>query len=241
MPVQITLLGAPSVTRDGAPVALDTRKALALIAHLALRDRPRSRDALGDLLWPAHDTTHARGALRRTLSTVRSVIGDDRIQAAGDGVALRRGPGLEIDVDRFRLLAAEGASPADLSAAVALFAGGFLEGFAVRDSVEFDDWHSAQADDLNRELSSALRRIVARAVRARRPRAGPPPCPPLAGAGPVARARPPRADPPLRADRRSRRRARAVSRMPADAEPRARGRPRCRRPPTSMSRSTTDA
>jgi DNA-binding SARP family transcriptional activator len=65
------LLGVGSVTRDGAPVALDTRKALALIAHLALCDRPRSREALCDLLWPAHDASRARGALRRTLSTVR--------------------------------------------------------------------------------------------------------------------------------------------------------------------------
>ena len=46
MPVQITLLGVPSVTRDSERVVLDTRKALALLAHLALGDGPRSRDGL---------------------------------------------------------------------------------------------------------------------------------------------------------------------------------------------------
>ncbi len=160
MPVQITLLGVPSITRDGKPVALDTRKALALTAHLALTDRPCSRELLCDLLWPLRDASQARGALRRTLSTVRGAVGEDHVQTAGDGVALRRGPGLDVDVDRFRALALPDASADDLAAGVELFSGAFLEGFALRDSVEFDDWHSAQADLLSRELSSALRRLV---------------------------------------------------------------------------------
>ena len=66
-PVEVMLLGAPQVRRDGAPVAFDTRKALALLAHLALTDRARPRDVLAELLWPDHDADHARGALRRTL------------------------------------------------------------------------------------------------------------------------------------------------------------------------------
>ena len=50
--VKVMLLGPPRVERDGEPVAFDTRKAVALLAHLALVDRPRSRDALAELLWP---------------------------------------------------------------------------------------------------------------------------------------------------------------------------------------------
>jgi len=159
--MQITLLGVPSVTRDGERAVLDTRKALALIAHLALSERPRPREALCDLLWPEHDASHARGALRRTLSTVRGAIGDDGVQASSDSVALQRGPDLEIDVECFRRLAAEGASTDDLGAAVAQYSGRFLDGFALRDSVEFDDWQGIQAEVLSRELGSALRRLVA--------------------------------------------------------------------------------
>ncbi|HEV2776287.1 MAG TPA: AAA family ATPase [Solirubrobacteraceae bacterium] len=161
MAVQITLLGAPSVTRDGTPVALDTRKALALIAHLVLADRARSREAVCALLWPDQDASHARGALRRTLSTVRSAIGEQWILALADSVALRRGPGLEIDVDRFRRLARDDASTPDLAAAAAVFGGDLLEGFALRGNVEFDDWCRSQADDLRRELSAVLMRLVA--------------------------------------------------------------------------------
>ncbi len=157
---EITLLGVPGVRRDGRPATFDTRKAMALLALLALGDRPRSREALCELLWPAHDPERARGSLRRTLSTLRTAIGEEWIDTAGDGVALRRGAGLEVDVDRFRALAAEGASAESLTEAVMLFSGGLLEGFTLRDSADFDNWQITEADTLRRELGSALRRLV---------------------------------------------------------------------------------
>jgi DNA-binding SARP family transcriptional activator len=161
MALEITLLGTPRLERDGEPVTFDTRKAMALLAHLALAERPRSREALCSLLWPAHDLDRARGALRRTLSTLRAGIGDEWIQVAGDSLALRRGRGLELDVERFRVLAEDGASEERLSEAAALFTGDFLEGFSLRDSPEFDDWQIREAGALERELASALRRLVA--------------------------------------------------------------------------------
>lgn len=138
----------------------DTRKAIALLAHLALTDGPRSRDALCELLWPRHDPDRARGALRRTLSTLRGAIGEEWVETPGDAIGLRRGPGLELDVAGFRALAAEDSSPEILGDAVELFTGEFLEGFALRDSPEFDHWQMGQADTLRRELSSVLRRVV---------------------------------------------------------------------------------
>ena len=122
MALEVTLLGPPRVERDGERVAFDTRKAMALLAHLALAERPRSREALCGLLWPDHDPDRARGALRRTLSTLRSAVGEDWIDTAGDTIALKRAPGLELDVGRFRALAADGASLESLNEAVALFA-----------------------------------------------------------------------------------------------------------------------
>ena len=68
--------------RDGAPVAFDTRKALALLAHLAL-DRARRAPATRwpTCCGPAHDPEHARGALRRTLSTLRGGVGAEHLEA----------------------------------------------------------------------------------------------------------------------------------------------------------------
>jgi DNA-binding SARP family transcriptional activator len=141
-------------------VAFDTRKAIALLARLALADGPRSRESLCELLWPRHDPDRARGALRRTLSTLRGAIGEEWVETPGDAISLRKGAELELDVVRFRALAAEASSTQGLSEAVDIFSGDFLEGFAVRDSPEFDHWQMAEADRLRRELSSALRRLV---------------------------------------------------------------------------------
>jgi DNA-binding SARP family transcriptional activator/Tfp pilus assembly protein PilF len=152
--LEIALLGPPRVRRNGEPVSFDTRKATALLAHLALAGRPRSREALCELLWPDQDPDHARGALRRTLSTLRKSVGEQWIDTAGDSVALVGDP--DVDVRRFRALVAAG----ELAAAVDVFRGELLEGFYVRDSPGFDAWYVQEADALQRELASALGRLV---------------------------------------------------------------------------------
>jgi DNA-binding SARP family transcriptional activator/predicted ATPase len=158
--LEISLLGPPRVARDGEAVSFDTRKATALLAHLALAERPRSREALCELLWPGRDTEHARAALRRTLSTLRSAVGEEWLETEGDSVALRRGAGLELDVARFRALAEDGDSTERLAAAVELSRGELLEGFALRDSPDFDAWQIEQADLIRRELATTLGRLV---------------------------------------------------------------------------------
>ena len=100
--IEVSLLGPPRVERDGVLVAFDTRKAVALLAHLALTDRPRPRDTLADLLWPDTDPDRARGALRRTLSSLRTAVGAERVEATRDHVRLVKDPGMVVDVDRFR-------------------------------------------------------------------------------------------------------------------------------------------
>jgi len=160
MGLEVTLLGPPSAVRDGELVVFESRKAMALLAHLALSERERSRDALCELLYPDQPPDRARGALRRTLSALRSGIGADRLDVAGDTVALRREDDLAIDVARFRALTAEGADVGELEAGITLFDAGFLAGFALRDSAAFDGWQMREADDLERELASALRRLV---------------------------------------------------------------------------------
>jgi len=158
--LEVSLLGPPRVRRDGEPVAFDTRKATALLAHLALADRPRSRESLCELLWPGRDPEHARGALRRTLSTLRKSVGDEWIVTEGDSVLLPHEDGLALDVSAFRARAGRDASPEALGEAVALFRGGLLEGFSLRDSPEFDHWQAEEAQLLRRELGSALARLV---------------------------------------------------------------------------------
>jgi DNA-binding SARP family transcriptional activator/predicted ATPase len=70
------LLGPPRIERDGVSIRVDTRKAIALMAYLAVTKENHRRAALVNLLWPEYDRTRGRAALRRTLSALRKALGD---------------------------------------------------------------------------------------------------------------------------------------------------------------------
>jgi len=55
------LLGPPRIERDGAPVHLDRRKAVALVAYLAATGQRHRREALAALLWPDQDQARRAG------------------------------------------------------------------------------------------------------------------------------------------------------------------------------------
>src|SRR5438093_1478112 len=125
----ILALGAPRVEIGGRALSFDTRKATALLAYLAVTDGPHRRESIAALLWPEHDDEHGRGALRRTLSVVRTGLGGRWLVAEGDDVGLDRA-GVRVDVLEFRRALAAGR----LADAIALYRGDFLAGFALRDS-----------------------------------------------------------------------------------------------------------
>ncbi|MDO9459627.1 MAG: AfsR family transcriptional regulator, partial [Alphaproteobacteria bacterium] len=68
--LQLRLLGAPQLLRDGAPVALSVRKAWALLAYLAV-EGSATRSRLAGLLWSDNDEASARRNLRRELHRLR--------------------------------------------------------------------------------------------------------------------------------------------------------------------------
>lgn len=156
--IRLGLLGEPRLQRDGTPVTLDTRKATALLAYLALAG-PQRREALALLLWPDSDAEHGRGALRRTLSALRTALNGQGVLTAGTSVALD--PAVEVDAIQFRLLQQQGSVQA-LEAAVALHRGELLAGFALRDSETFEEWRAVEAGALRRDLAAALEALVGR-------------------------------------------------------------------------------
>ena len=163
--LRLSLLGAPRVERDGVVVGFDTRKATALLAFLALTARPQSRDALARLLWPRQDPEHARGSLRRTLSTLKKGLGPGALEITRGSIAVDDGAELAVDVLRFRsLLDRPELAEEALTEAVDLHRGDFMDGFTLRDSVEFEDWQLGEADQLRRELSGALERLAGACV-----------------------------------------------------------------------------
>ncbi|MFZ0341962.1 MAG: hypothetical protein WAL31_06475, partial [Gaiellaceae bacterium] len=156
--LRLSLLGPPEALCEGVPLTVDTRKATALLAYLALEEGRHGRDVLAELLWPEYAPDRARAALRRTLSTLRSALGGRWLAVSRDAVSLER-DGVLLDVDDFRRLAA-GADLAELEQAAALQRGAFLAGFGLRDSAPFDDWQSLQAGTLARELGAVLDRLA---------------------------------------------------------------------------------
>jgi len=150
--VTLQLMGSPTVLVDGRAVRLDTRKALAILARLAVEGQQR-REALAELLWPDSDHTRARGALRRTLSTLRSAVGADLLIESGESLQLDRA-NVEVDIDLLREDAA--LEPDELRRRLDRCGGDFLEGFTLRDAPEFDAWAAAVAEQQRRHLSSLL-------------------------------------------------------------------------------------
>src|SRR5919106_3920596 len=101
----ISLLGTPRIEHDGVPVEVDTRKAIALAAYLAVTEQRYSRDALAGLLWPEYNQSRARAALRRTLSSLGKARAEGWLRADRESVGLD--DAIWVDVARFHDLLAE--------------------------------------------------------------------------------------------------------------------------------------
>jgi DNA-binding SARP family transcriptional activator len=169
--LSLSLLGSPRIELDGKPIAVDTRKAVALLAYLAITHQPHSREALAALLWPEYDQSHAFAALRRTLSALNKASGGASLEIERETIGLAEDV-VTIDVDLFqqKLAACRNhAHPATetcarcldpLTAAAALYRGDFLAGFSLRDSAAFDDWQFFQAESLRRDFLGVLDRLV---------------------------------------------------------------------------------
>lgn len=156
--LELLLLGPPMIRLDSQPVRFDTRKGVALLAYLACQREAQRRDTLAALLWPEYD--QGRAALRRTLSAIQSVIGEEWINSDRELIALRRSPDLLIDVDAFLELRVSATDLASLHAAIALHRDDFMAGFSLRDSSPFDDWQIAQAEHLRLARLQSFERLV---------------------------------------------------------------------------------
>ncbi|HUY78382.1 MAG TPA: AAA family ATPase, partial [Ktedonobacterales bacterium] len=177
--VALFTLGAPRIERDGALVHVDTRKAIALLAYLALTGQRHSRDSLATLLWPDEDQPHARGALRRTLSTLHAILPPEWLDASREAIALSAASRLWLDAAAFKAALAQRATHGHaatevcprclkpLAQAATLYQDDFLAGFHLRESERFEDWQLFQRERLRRELAGALE-ALARGYTARR-------------------------------------------------------------------------
>ena len=147
--MRLRLLGTVAVADDGGALPLPrSRKTRALLAYLAVSDRPVRRERLCEMLWDLPDDP--RGALRWSLSRVRSVLGD-AVVADRDTVGLDHAV-LEIDYQILRRAVERGLSShsVDELESLASMTGEFLEGLELARCDAFNAWRVAVADDAHR-------------------------------------------------------------------------------------------
>jgi DNA-binding SARP family transcriptional activator len=174
------LFGTPRLEHNGEPVTISRHKATALLAYLAVTGEHYGREVLATLLWPEFDQSRARANLRRALATltkalpgkwwdvdratIRLHLGLSAVESDGD---------FRVDVHQFYaqlMLCHAHDHPASdvcseclgpLTQAVAIYRGDFLAGFTLRDCPDFDEWQFNQTEELRREVTGALERLVA--------------------------------------------------------------------------------
>jgi DNA-binding SARP family transcriptional activator/tetratricopeptide (TPR) repeat protein len=159
--LRLALLGPPVVLRDGSPVTFDTRKAIALLALLAVTGREHSREQLADLLWPEADSAKGRASLRRTLSVTAAAMGAG-LAISRAAVTLELGA-VQVDVREFESLIAR-PDAESLERAVGLYRDDFLSGFVLRGCPDFEEWQASVSEGLRQALARGLQRLVAACI-----------------------------------------------------------------------------
>ena len=150
-------LGRPLLLSKGQdPVAVKTRKALAIMGYLSRQNGHASpRESLADLLWSRTERHKAMQSLRqalRQLKTAEEEAGIDVVRSSPGHVQLDHTQFVS-DLTRVLELVERG-NAADFRQAEELWRGEFLAGFDDIDP-EFSDWLTVERERVNSEVTSA--------------------------------------------------------------------------------------
>jgi len=161
--LQVHLLGLPRVECAGFPLSIPRRQVRALLYRLAVQLRPVSRDHLCFLLWSDEPDAMARRNLSRLLPQLRMALPEPAaLKVSKDAIALDR-ESVVSDTALFqRLLAQLEGEPRidDLTRAVDLYRGAFLDGFSLPSAAEFEVWASLERERWQELYLRALATLI---------------------------------------------------------------------------------
>jgi DNA-binding SARP family transcriptional activator len=155
--LKILLLGTPRVFIDDASILIKRRKAVALLAYLAVTGAQCGRESLATMLSPDKSEDRARGELRRALAALKEAGLDPWLKTNREFVHLH--DDIWLDVAQFQQMVDKSNGDV-LSAAIDLYQGDFMAGFTLRNSAEFDNWQALQTQILQQKLLNALEATV---------------------------------------------------------------------------------
>lgn len=152
-------------------VVLETRKSQAMLMYLALHDIPLQRDRLAALFWPSLDQANARKSLRQALYSLKTVLSERYITSDRHSISLIQS-NVWVDADDFKSQLVESVSDlsglkelkpesaANLSQALSLYSGEFMQGFSLPACPTFDDWQYYQAETYREYYINALSQLA---------------------------------------------------------------------------------
>ncbi len=154
--LQIQLFGGLRVALDGVPIRdFYSNKASALLAYLAVTRRTPTRDALAALLWGEMSDVDAKTNLRQAFASLRKHL-EPYLLITRDTAEFNFDTPYLLDVEQFEIkFRAE-----NLTEAVALYRGDFLDGVFVREAPQFEEWAIAQRARLRELALQALHALT---------------------------------------------------------------------------------
>jgi predicted ATPase/DNA-binding SARP family transcriptional activator len=169
---KLHFLGSPYIEINHVPHAISRRKALALLAYLAVNQQVVNREAVATLLWSDSDTTRALSNLRTAIWALNKELTPDWAVLEGDMLEWNSASDGMVDVRHFRKLVethvnqqAETSVQHEtrivaLTEAVELYRGDFMAGFTLSDSNEYEDWLFLERENLRQLFATALEKLI---------------------------------------------------------------------------------
>ncbi len=164
--LRICLLGPVTVEIDGAPVAIASKKARALLGYLVQRGGSEvARSTITGLLWSERGEEQARASLRQALSELRSALAmkDQQPIIANNESISWAADSAWIDSTELES-AAHSEDDAALREAALLIRGEFMEGLTV-DEAAFEHWLAGERERLRLLACTVHSQLMERAER----------------------------------------------------------------------------
>ena len=143
----VRFLGTPEILKDGEEVFFSYNKVNALVYYILVRGTVM-RDELSGILWADKPDAVARKNLRNAIYEAKKILGADTFISPRKAI-IKVNPAVDVEIDS-KLFEADPVGQLDL------YKGEFLQGFFIKDSVEYEDWYLAERSRLKNLYMDAI-------------------------------------------------------------------------------------